>query len=102
MLPLCYATHLTLPKRLFFPLKVGGVENDLLNRSLEPYIEHPKRVDILSVSPPPLLIVALEAAVRNYRVLKQSVPQLPVTLRVCLEERRKKFIYDRDNGALRQ
>jgi hypothetical protein len=55
----------------------------------------------LNVSPPPLLVVALEAAVQNYRILKRSIPQLPVSLKVCLEQRRKKFIYDRDNGPVR-
>jgi hypothetical protein len=68
-----------------------------LNRSHGP-IEHPKQVAILSVSPPPLLIVALEAAAKNFRILKKSVPFLPVSLKICLEARRKKFIYDRDNS----
>lgn len=83
-------------KSIFFSYQVGGVENDLLNRSLAP-IEHSKQVKILTVSPPPLLVIALEAAVRNYRVIKTSVPNLPIPLKVCLEQRRKKFIYDRDN-----
>ena len=73
------------------------MQNDLLNRNLSP-IKHPNRVSILSVSPPPLLVVALEAAVRNYRVLKTSVQYLPTSLKVNVEERRKKFIYDRDKS----
>lgn len=75
---------------------IGGVTNDLLNRSDEP-VHHPHKVNLLSVSPPPLLIVAMEAVVENYRALKRSVPHLPASLKVSVEERRKKFIYDRDH-----
>lgn len=76
---------------------VGGVKNDLLNRGHTP-IEHPTRVTILSVSPPPLLVIALEAAVKSYSVLKKSVPFLPASLKANFEIRRHKFVYDRDKS----
>jgi hypothetical protein len=54
---------------------------------------------VLSVTPPPLIVVALEAAVRNFRILKKSIPYLPASLKSCLEQRRKKFIFDRDHNS---